>query len=437
MFFSSKRRKFISKFLSTLVPTPAFSLKDNIASKSVAYEENKGYFTINQLKDYDYTANGVSFVMGYHAPGDGGGGFFLWDADNVLPENGGTVFKSNHSTKGRWVRIFDGSINVKWFGVRADSVHDDTASFKKLTEYINTLEKVKLQLDGGVIVLSNEITFAHAGSKLNELIIDGNCAEFRLLNTSFFIGSKEKNIKLYISKLFINCKDDSFYSKPALFIENIFQSTFDSVSITCNKTRPAAILIRHLWATIFTNCQFGYASVGGIFGESGKDVTHTNYVGCTFDHCQDLGAIMLHHIACTIQSCSFENNDGAGLLLTSGISTSSNVKIENNYFLSNCQGKNYTNKYAALSIGSKIHTLPFSAVQQSHISVQGNYITGTHQRYAIHANIFCGFVCLNNRLEGVEADILLEGTAAFVSPILGNRNHSNGKIRIIGQYSSQ
>lgn len=56
-------------------------------------------------------------LRGYYAEGDGGGGLFYWGATSPATDNGGTVIKPTAvSGNGRWLRIYDQAINVKWFG---------------------------------------------------------------------------------------------------------------------------------------------------------------------------------------------------------------------------------------------------------------------------------------------------------------------------------
>ncbi len=60
-------------------------------------------------------------VLGYHAPGDGGGGDFYWDASNNEDENGGTVIVSQSGPPtGRWKRVIEGPVSIKWFGAMGD-----------------------------------------------------------------------------------------------------------------------------------------------------------------------------------------------------------------------------------------------------------------------------------------------------------------------------
>lgn len=46
----------------------------------------------------------TALVLGYHAPNDGGGGLFYWDAGSTLTPDRGTIFRSLSSPTGRWLR---------------------------------------------------------------------------------------------------------------------------------------------------------------------------------------------------------------------------------------------------------------------------------------------------------------------------------------------
>jgi Right handed beta helix region len=78
------------------------------------------------------------FVAGLPSPHNSGlQGFFAWHADSTKDDDGGTVIKPNvPHAMGRWHRVFDGAISVKWFGAKGDynfDTHigtDDTAAFK-------------------------------------------------------------------------------------------------------------------------------------------------------------------------------------------------------------------------------------------------------------------------------------------------------------------
>jgi hypothetical protein len=66
-------------------------------------------------------------VLSYYAPNyalanpyDGGGGSFAWDATSTETDNGGTIIKATAVTTGRWIRLYSGAVNVRWFGATGD-----------------------------------------------------------------------------------------------------------------------------------------------------------------------------------------------------------------------------------------------------------------------------------------------------------------------------
>jgi Pectate lyase superfamily protein len=377
----------------------------------------------------------IVHVLGRSAPNDGGGGFFRWDNDSSLEPDEGTVFNTKgNSSKGRWLRVLETSaVNVRWFGARGDGFHDDTYSFMKLFEFLDKLTYCHLVIPSGTYVIKSNIYLANRKSKIDKLLIEGSNSKILIVDSSLFLGdlSNQKTIQINLSNITIESNDSKFNNSSVLNIGSIFSSTFLNVEILGGGTRKSAIEVSHPWGTSFTNCHFGYSQFGAIFSTSGNDSTHMGYYNCTFDHCSLAGAIFVHHISATIQSCSFEHNDGVGLSVVSGKASCSNVRISNCYLLFNCAGKNFSKKYAALNVGVKINGLPYTSSQQMHISILNNYITGTTQKYAIHLNVFAGLECSNNRLDGSIADILIEGTASYISPLTSNRNHTKGDISII------
>ena len=58
-------------------------------------------------------------VKGYVSAGDGGGGIFLWNDTSTLADNDGTIIRPNDvaaTSPGRWIRLYTGPVNVRWFG---------------------------------------------------------------------------------------------------------------------------------------------------------------------------------------------------------------------------------------------------------------------------------------------------------------------------------
>lgn len=62
-------------------------------------------------------------LAGYYGPDDAGGGLFYYDAASVEDDNGGTIFAPD-SGDGRYYRIFDGPVNIRWFGAIGDAAHN-------------------------------------------------------------------------------------------------------------------------------------------------------------------------------------------------------------------------------------------------------------------------------------------------------------------------
>ncbi len=74
-------------------------------------------------------------VRGYHAADQrDGGGLFTWSPQSTAMDNGGTVIMPATTVQGqpgRWVRTFDGMVNVKWFGAVGNGKADDTVAVQR------------------------------------------------------------------------------------------------------------------------------------------------------------------------------------------------------------------------------------------------------------------------------------------------------------------
>jgi len=73
------------------------------------------------------TNNETVAVLGYKNADDGGGGMFMWNSTSTEADNGGTVISAGGST-GRWIRLYEGDLNVRWFGAIGDGTTNDSAA---------------------------------------------------------------------------------------------------------------------------------------------------------------------------------------------------------------------------------------------------------------------------------------------------------------------
>jgi Pectate lyase superfamily protein len=76
----------------------------------------------------------VMIAKGCLTPDDGGGGAFFWSKKCTLVDDGGTVIRPNSvtpATPGRWLRIYEGPLNVCWFGAQGTSGANDQPAFQK------------------------------------------------------------------------------------------------------------------------------------------------------------------------------------------------------------------------------------------------------------------------------------------------------------------
>lgn len=102
--------------------------------------------SISELKNIVPVPGDYKNVLGYYNSQDGGGGDFFWDSTFAEQDNQGTIIQSSKVTNGRWRRLFDKEINVKWFGAKGNDTGDDTPAIQRAVDFVKNQK-------GGVVYL--------------------------------------------------------------------------------------------------------------------------------------------------------------------------------------------------------------------------------------------------------------------------------------------
>jgi hypothetical protein len=98
-------------------------------------------------------------VLGYYAPGDGGGGLFRYDASSsTRPDEGMFLTPKGNLGNGRWKRVWNGeAINVLWYGAKGDSTGDQSHPINQAISYAGTGEGGAVYIPKGAYLLTTPI----------------------------------------------------------------------------------------------------------------------------------------------------------------------------------------------------------------------------------------------------------------------------------------
>lgn len=117
--------------------------------------------SVEALKAVDVATawDGISVILlGYVEAGDGGQGFFTYDATSVATENGGTVIAPD-SGAGRWLRSEGNVLFARWFGA-SPAETDNTEAIVKAADAVNAAGGGILMFDAGVYRIASLAVFS-------------------------------------------------------------------------------------------------------------------------------------------------------------------------------------------------------------------------------------------------------------------------------------
>jgi hypothetical protein len=85
---------------------------------------------MNDLRGLAPGATDSLMLLGYHEPGDGGGGAFFWDGASTDPDDVATVIvPDTNPAQGRWRRVVTSPLSVRWFGAIGDGSSHPVSQF--------------------------------------------------------------------------------------------------------------------------------------------------------------------------------------------------------------------------------------------------------------------------------------------------------------------
>jgi len=157
--------------------------------------------TISELSTFNPRDSQCVYVRGYNIPDDGGGGLFCYDRTKINENDHGVVLNG-------WVRQFNGSVNIKWFGANVNRVDNQIP----IQFAINYGEKVNI--DNGTFLCNDVIKIYD-----KNISIEGESRNSILLFTKNSNGiSIQNNVMNQVNINNLSIKTNILSTKSALSI---------------------------------------------------------------------------------------------------------------------------------------------------------------------------------------------------------------------------
>lgn len=112
--------------------------------------------TSNNLRNLTApSAGAICVAAGFWAPGDRGGGVFAWTNDVTSADDKGTVIvpKFSGSRTGCWRRVYDGAMNVHWFGAQGSAGSSNDAQYIQWAFDAAAAVGAEVQFNAGIVYL--------------------------------------------------------------------------------------------------------------------------------------------------------------------------------------------------------------------------------------------------------------------------------------------
>lgn len=407
---------------------------------------------VENIEGLKTSSAGTIEVLGYYKKGDGGGGLFYWDATSVETDNGGTIIQATGITTGRWKRVFDGAVNVKWFGAKGDGITDDRQAFNKALLASNEIEAPEgniflFDVTGGrssaVEVVSNKTIIINGTIKSNYGQLEDNAPTlFRVTgNNVLFYGGGS----LLGDGTTDALNTGTIEQSPSLLWVEGDKFTLRDVIID-TPPKSGIILYQCSYADISTKFKGGYTA--DVYGETAYFGINTYYGtyhkihDCTFG-LNDNGGKFVNSIFLISDYCSITNNVAYSALEKLVYCIGDHNLIEGNSYYAPSP-RNFTDAYRLMgdfntlignySIGAnggcqilngsynRVINNTFLACRQAGVNINddsnigarslnfneviGNFITGTAEAFS-GIQVYCSYSTTNfvkisnNRIVGI------------------------------------
>lgn len=346
----------------------------------------------------NYTRSSQNFVLIY---GTGFSGLFWADtSDTTSSDNGGTIIVATDNT--RWKRIYNGLVNVRWFGATGDGTTNDAPAFNAA---ISAYRAQVIYAPAGSYYLATSVSFSYAS-----LVGDGP-------DTVFINGTTNQ------PALIFGATGSRVYSRR---VENFSVTQASTVTAVSGNQ---GILFQDC-GQFHVNSVFAHALNGGSL-----------YEGFYFTNCSQFELWNVRAQSCLNDNIRFDNNcldvywsggrsdacvNGSGIDIRNcqgfyivNVSCYGNGKyawhladggtaVNRNMWFTNCIGDtSATYNWAIGSLSYGFFSGCWGSTQKStttNTSATGFYVVGTSGTGVVNLITFSGGVATNNNAHGMYLD---------------------------------
>jgi hypothetical protein len=123
----------------------------------------------------------VAIARGCLSANDGGGGVFIWDPSGGTDDGGTIIVPTSTNGTGCWRRVFDGALNVRWFGATGSGTTADETAIQNAYKAALTVGGS----EGGGLAGSATVYFPAGSYLIYSMITIGDAAHnnFSTINT--------------------------------------------------------------------------------------------------------------------------------------------------------------------------------------------------------------------------------------------------------------